>query len=317
MTPQICWDVSSVCLSVAYVHFLWIHSNAFTPKLNMRLEDHLKICYIVTHPTQKKELSKFSRDPSRFVFLCQWVTCTRSWTLLSSQFGAVTLPACCVQIAESCSSVSSWLQRGHDVLWKKKKWNLLERITRRLFTDISPLREQSTKAPPLMVKFFSAKSRGAIVQPCISPRWRQECGLAAHECFMTVSAGCCVTGWCGKPWCVTVAIINLGLSARGQGRRDRTGNRLFQDPLGFSWCSGRTLVHTSRHFNENLTARRELLPGDNSKYMFLTQVMHVVPFWLWTETKGQTAWDHFKICQEEVKEFSSSFPFRWSAEVET
>lgn len=76
-------------------------------------------------------------------------------------------------------------------------------------------------------------------QPWISPGWRQECGV--HECFMTMSARCYVSGWCGTPWCATLAIINLELSAGGPGQRnqDRTGNGLFHAALDFSWCCRR------------------------------------------------------------------------------
>lgn len=147
-----------------------------------------------------------------------------------------------VQIAESFSSVSSWLQRGHDVPWKKKKkWNRLERI-RRLglgFPRSKPFKRTKHKSSSFDCPNFSSKSLflAALIQPCVSPGWRQECGLAVvHECFMTMSARCYVTGWCGTPGCVTVAIIHLGLSVGGQGRRARTGNWFFQDALDFSWC---------------------------------------------------------------------------------
>lgn len=204
----------------------------------------LNTCRDSCNPTKKKlnELYKFSRDPSRFVILCQWVTRTQSRTLLSSQFVVVTPSACCADCWKLFKCFIMTPKRPRCSLKKKKKkWNRLERI-RRLglgFPRSKPFKRTKHKSSSFDCPNFSSKSLflAALIQPCVSPGWRQECGLAVvHECFMTMSARCYVTGWCGTPGCVTVAIIHLGLSVGGQGRRARTGNWFFQDALDFSWC---------------------------------------------------------------------------------
>lgn len=75
-------------------------------------------------------------------------------------------------------------------------------------------------------------------------------GLAGvHECFMTMSARGYVSGWSGTPRCATVAIINLGLSAGGQGSGARTGQEtdLFRLLL---ILADEEPVHTSSLFRE-------------------------------------------------------------------
>lgn len=59
------------------------------------------------------------------------------------------------------------------------------------------------------VPFFDQISIAAIVQPCTS---RAGGTSVAWLLGMNVSrpCRCYVSGWCGTPWCVTVAIINLG-----------------------------------------------------------------------------------------------------------
>lgn len=91
------------------------------------------------------------------------------------------LPA--VQIAESFSSVSSWLQRGHDVPWKK--WNRLKTIKTCFLTDLSPLWEQSIKAPPLIAKFIyqtSSSHRPAMYFPRLEAGvWVGCCAWMFHD----------------------------------------------------------------------------------------------------------------------------------------